>query len=90
MDYGSFSADAKTVKAVELNLIVIGEASIAWAITDLYLRGRQMRNDDGYGLRGESRRFWLWLYACQYGRASHVSFALPSLARETPSSSGIA
>jgi uncharacterized protein with HEPN domain len=27
MDYASFSADAKTVKAVELNLIVIGEAA---------------------------------------------------------------
>jgi len=27
MDYGSFSADAKTIKAVELNLIVIGEAA---------------------------------------------------------------
>jgi uncharacterized protein with HEPN domain len=27
MDYGSFRADAKTVKAVELNLIVIGEAA---------------------------------------------------------------
>jgi uncharacterized protein with HEPN domain len=27
MDYDGFSADAKTVKAVELNLIVIGEAA---------------------------------------------------------------
>jgi hypothetical protein len=27
MDYGSFSTDAKTLKAVELNLIVIGEAA---------------------------------------------------------------
>ena len=27
MDFGSFSADAKTLKAVEMNLIVIGEAA---------------------------------------------------------------
>jgi uncharacterized protein with HEPN domain len=27
MDFDSFSADAKTLKAVELNLIVIGEAA---------------------------------------------------------------
>ena len=27
MDFGSFSADAKTLKAVELDLIVIGEAA---------------------------------------------------------------
>ena len=27
MDYGSFSVDTKTLKAVELNLIVIGEAA---------------------------------------------------------------
>jgi uncharacterized protein with HEPN domain len=27
MDYGSFSVDIKTLKAVELNLIIIGEAA---------------------------------------------------------------
>jgi len=27
MDFGSFSADAKTVRAVELDLIIIGEAA---------------------------------------------------------------
>lgn len=27
MDYASFSVDAKTLKAVELNLIIIGEAA---------------------------------------------------------------